>query len=122
MPTWLLLLLQGCVENSCESGSTDFLETNVALLASLSPKQLKDLLVKKVSCFESAKKDAVLQELNSVVEKKDLVTLVSDHVDFAEIGSLLSSATPSVSKIICCFSLLCIHYKYLWIKFSLPPF
>ena len=93
MPTWLLLL-QGCVGNSCESGPTDPQKTNVVLLASLSPKQLK------VSRFESARKDAVLQELNSVVEKRDLVTLVSDHVDFAEIGSLLSSATPSVSQLI----------------------
>ena len=99
MPTWLLLL-QGCVENSCESEPTDPQKTNVVLLASLSPKQLKDALVKKVSRFESARKDAVLQELNSVVEKRDLVTLVSDHVDFAEIGSLLSSATPSVSQLI----------------------
>lgn len=117
----MLLLLQGRDENICKSASTDYQKKFYDLLESLSTKQLKDVLTAKVSSFESTKKDAVLGELKSVLEKPNLVTLVADHVDIAEIGRLLSLATQPVSQL---FLLLqhSTHLNYPWIKFSLPHY
>lgn len=68
----------------------------------LSVKQLKNVMKAKAAQFDKKKRDAVLEKLDSIVEKANLVKLVKEHVKPAEVESLLSSsptaATPTSSS------------------------
>mmetsp|Transcript_10254 Transcript_10254/g.9922 ORF Transcript_10254/g.9922 Transcript_10254/m.9922 type:complete len:329 (+) Transcript_10254:71-1057(+) len=67
---------------------------------SLSAKQLKNLLRTKIGGWEITKKQPVMDELDRIVEKEELVKLVTLHVKFSEMEALLSApAAPSSSSI-----------------------
>ena len=60
----------------------------------LSSKQLRNILKAKAIQFKSKdERKVVIDELDTIVEKSDLITLVSKHVKFGEVESLLSSST-----------------------------
>jgi flagellar motor switch protein FliM len=63
---------------------------------------------------------AVVDQLDRIVEKEELVKLVSLHVKFSEVESLLSVAAPSSSSIkvrIYIYTYMYIHiYIYMCVK------
>ena len=57
---------------------------------SLSAKQLKNLLKAKAAGFDASKKKTVLDMLDQIVEKPQLVAFVAEHIQLNEIEALLS--------------------------------
>ena len=57
---------------------------------SLSAKQLKNLLKAKAAGFDASKKKTVLDMLDQIVEKPQLVAFVAEHIQLNEIETLLS--------------------------------
>jgi len=64
----------------------------------LSLTQLKNVLRAKAASFGENKRRVVLQRLEKVVEKDDLLKLVEEHVQPGEIESLLSGAPSTTSS------------------------
>ena len=74
-------------KHSCQSAAKP---VSVTSFDSLSVKQLKILLKVKAAAFESNKKTAVLDLLDKIVEKPQLIKLVEEHVKLSEVEALLS--------------------------------
>lgn len=62
----------------------------------LSTKQLKNLIKAKAATFEPKKRATVLEQLDKVVERNNLLWLVKNHVNPSEIDVLLTNNPPSV--------------------------
>ena len=74
-------------KHSCQNAAK---ATAVTSFDSLSVKQLKNLLKVKAASFDATKKKNVLDQLDQIVEKPQLIKLVSDNVQLTEVESLLS--------------------------------
>ena len=72
---------------SCQSATKPAAVTS---FDSLSIKQLKNLLTVKAAGFVATKKKNVLDLLNQIVEKPQLIKLVAEHVQLTEIEALLT--------------------------------
>ena len=72
---------------SCQSATKPAAVTS---FDSLSIKQLKNLLTVKAAGFVATKKKIVLDLLNQIVEKPQLIKLVAEHVQLTEIEALLT--------------------------------
>jgi MYND finger len=70
----------------------------VSSFDSLSAKQLKNLLKVKAAGFDKDAKKTVLDLLDQIVEKPQLVALVAEHVKLSEIESLLSISDGANGK------------------------
>ena len=65
---------------------------------SLSAKQLKNALKAKAAGFDDSKRKSVLDQLEKLVEKPELVHFVSKYVKPSEIDKLLSSPAVEAAK------------------------
>jgi MYND finger len=70
----------------------------VSSFDSLSAKQLKNLLKVKAAGFDKDTKKTVLDLLDQIVEKPQLVALVAEHVKLSEIESLLTISDGTNGK------------------------
>lgn len=76
-------------KNSCQSAAKP---TAVTSFDSLSIKQLKNLLKVKAAGYVAIKKKTVLDLLDQIVEKPQLIKLVAEHVQLTEVETLLSNS------------------------------
>lgn len=64
---------------------------------SLSVKQLKNIMKAKAASYEGKKREIVLSKLDAMVEKPNLVKFVQEHVELAEVETLLSVPVSETS-------------------------
>ena len=72
--------------------------SSITSMDSLSAKQLKNLLKAKASKMDDKKRNSLLDQLNHIVEKPQLVKLAESHVKLSEVESLLRSADANLNN------------------------
>ena len=70
--------------------------TSVTSFDILSAKQLKNILKVKAANFDSVQKKKIMDQLDSIIEKQQLVKLVEEHVKLSEVESLLTAADATL--------------------------
>jgi hypothetical protein len=65
---------------------------------SLSAKQLKNIIKVKAANMEPGKRKKILDSLDRMVEKPQLVTLVEEHVKLSEVEGLLTAADAKINS------------------------
>ena len=83
---------------SCKSAVKPESAALLKSLDSLSIKQLKNVMKAKAATFENKKKAIVLTNLESIVEKPNLVKFVQEYVEIAEVEGLLSAGVETVGS------------------------
>ena len=70
--------------------------TSVTSFEALSAKQLKNILKVKAANLDSVQKKKIMDQLDSIIEKQQLVKLVEEHVKLNEVESLLTAADATM--------------------------